>query len=251
MGLLDIPAPLYSAIDSLLDFIPLYLRLLTWSLITAVISMALYWLCSAQHKVASAKQRALTARSKMSAYDGAEFGELLPLAKESLAASAQHFLVVLGPAVLSSLPALTLIIWVSNHFSYSLPQAGSIISISGLPADGLAGNAVTDGEQSAYSVIWPAEDNPAPIQSRTGEPLVTLPLAAGVPVLHKRLWWNTLIGNPNGYLPADATLEELQFELPSIEYLHLGPPWLRGWEFSYFALLILASLAIKLVFKIH
>ena len=119
MGLFDIPAPLFTAIDNLLDSLPAYPRLLFWACTTAGVSMALYWLCSAQDKVAGAKLRAITARKHMAAYKGTEFDEMWPLAKESLAASTRHFIVVLVPAILSSLPALTLMIWVSNHFSFN------------------------------------------------------------------------------------------------------------------------------------
>lgn len=251
MGLFDIPGPLYTAIDNLLDFLSPYSRLLFWAFITAVVSMALYWLCSAQDKVAGAKQRAITARKQMAAYKGTEFDEMLPLAKESLAASSHHFIVVLVPAILSSLPALTLIIWVSNHFSFQLPAADSEVNLWSIPADLLADLSPAENGLPGYSVKWPMRDATLPIRSAAGELLLTLPLEVSVPVVHQRQWWNILIANPNGYLPADATVQEVHFNLPKFEYLSIGPAWIRGWEFSYFVLLVLTSLAIKLVFKIH
>jgi hypothetical protein len=251
MGLFDIPAPLYTAIDSLLDFLPLYPRLLFWACVTGGVSMALYWLCSAQDKVAGAKLRAVAARKQMAAYKGAEFDEMWPLAKESLAASSRHFVVVIVPAILSSLPALTLMIWVSNHFSFRLPTADSAVNLWSIPADSLADLYPAEKPLLGYTLNWPERDTALPVRAVTGETLLTLPLEASVPVIHQRQWWNTLIANPNGYLPADAAVQEVHFDLPKIEYLALGPSWIRGWEFSYFALLVLVSLALKLVFKIH
>jgi len=251
MGLFDLPAPLYTAIDGLFSFLPLFPRLLLWAAITGAASMALYWLCSAQGKVEAAKQRAISGRKAMAAYQGHEFGEMWPLAKESLAASGKHFLIVLLPAVLSSLPALTLIVWVSNNFSYTLPAVGAAISVQSSPELSLTGLQTDPDQTDSYNVTWPAADNPLALLSAANESLVTLPLAAPVPVVHQRQWWNSLIGNPNGYLPADSKVQDISFGLPRIEYLAFGPSWARTWELSYFLLLILCSLGIKVAFKIH
>jgi len=249
MGLFDIPAPLYTAIDSLIDFIPLYGRLLIWAGVTGVVSMLLYWLCSAQDTVEAAKQRAITARRAMAGYEGTEFDEMWPLAKESLAASGKHFLIVLLPAIISSLPALTLIIWVSGNFSYTLPQTGQRIQVQSTPAASLA--ALPRDLDGGYLIDWPAIDNPVAVNSLESETLFALPLAYTVPVVHQKLWWNSLIGNPNGYIPTGASVQEVSFTLPRIEDLHIGPGWIRTWEFSYFTLLIICSIAIKVAFRIH
>jgi hypothetical protein len=252
MGLFDLPAPLFTALDSLIGGVPAYPRLLIWAVITGIISMLLYWLCSAQDKVGAAKQRAIDARKEMAGYEGAEFGEMWPLAKESLAASGKHFIVVLTPAVVSSLPALTLIIWVSGAFSYQLPAPGEILQASTVPVTTLQ-NATpvpnTDGE--LFALKYPATGETLAISAANGELLATLPLVAAVPVVHKQQWWNALIGNPNGYLGDDFEADAIYFELPAQQFLSFGPGWIRGWEFSYFVLLIMVSFAVKFIFKIH
>ena len=247
MSLFDIPAPLFTALDSLLDFLPVYLRLLLWATLTGSVSMVLYWLCSSQDKVEAAKNRAVAARAAMAGYEGTEFGEMWPLAKESLAASGAHFLKVLGPAVLSSLPALSLIVWVSSQFSYVLPDAGQSIRANTMPKQALAGyTADADGN---YTIQWPAE--PVTLKDNNDAALFDLPLSHRVPVVHRKLWWNSLIANPNGYLPEDSAVQEVSFEFQRIEYLEFGPGWMRGWELSYFLWLIIVSIAIKVGFKIH
>ena len=87
--------------------------------------------------------------------------------------------------------------------------------------------------------------------TKDGTLLFSLPLEAAVPVVHQRLWWNSLIGNPNGYLPPESPVQEIAFDLERVEYLGIGPGWARTWELSYFLLLILCSLGIKVAFKIH
>jgi hypothetical protein len=249
MGFFDIPAPLFTALDNLMYGLPLLPRLLVWATLTAILSMALYWLCSAQDKVGAAKERAITARRKMAGYQGTEFDEMMPLAKESLVASGRHFGIVLWPALLSSLPALAMIVWVSGQFSYTLPQPGDSLEVYTDPAVELVGLSATS--DNTYTATYPEDDGAYSIVAINGEQLATLPLSAPIPIVHKRQWWNSLIGNPNGYLADEDTIEAIHFELPSIEYLAIGPGWVRGWEFSYFALLIIVSLGIKVVFKIH
>jgi hypothetical protein len=252
MGFFDLPAPLFTALDSLFSGLPLFPRLLIWAALTGIISMLLYWLCSAQDKVGAAKERAITARKNMAGYTGTEFDEMMPLAKESLVASLKHFIIVLFPALLSSLPALTMIVWVSGQFSYIMPQPGETLSIATEPATELANlTAATDGTEGSYTVAYPDSDSIIQLTTMNGAELTTLPLAGAIPIVHKALWWNSLIGNPNGYLAEDADVDAIHFELQAIEYLSIGPGWVRGWEFSYFLLLIMVSLGIKVAFKIH
>jgi hypothetical protein len=252
MGFFDLPAPLFMVIDNLMSGLPVYPKLLIWSALTAILSMALYWFCSKQDEVAEAKQRALAARRSMASYQGTEFDEMLPLAKESLIASGRHFGIVLWPALLSSLPALAIIVWVSNQFAYSLPNPGAYMHAHTDPEIPLADlSAVLIQPELAFMVEYPETGKSYDIVVANGEYLLTLPLSAPVPVVHKRQWWNWLIGNPNGYLPAENEIEAIHFTLPAIKYLNVGPGWVQGWEFSYFSLLIIVSLAIKFAFRIH
>jgi hypothetical protein len=251
MGLFDIPAPLFGAIDGLLGFLPAYARLLLWAAITGALSMFFYWLCSAQEKVEGAKRRAIKGRKEMAAYQGTEFGEMWPLAKESLAASGKHFIVVLVPAVLSSLPALTLIVWVSGQFSYTLPATGTDVAIQSTPAAAAERLQPLVIKEDGPAITWPPSDDKFTVSTLDNIELIELPLQAAVPVVHQRKWWNSLIANPNGYLPDDTGIEEIHFELLPIEFIQFGPAWARTWELSYFLLLILVSLGIKVAFKIH
>ncbi len=77
-----------------------------------------------------------------------------------------------------------------------------------------------------------------------------VPLAAPVPVIEKHRWWNWLIANPTGYLPADAPVERVEVRLPALEVVPFGPSWMRGWEALFFALFLAFSLVIKKVGKI-
>ena len=69
-------------------------------------------------------------------------------------------------------------------------------------------------------------------------------------IVHKRRWWNWLLGNEAGYLPETWTADAVRFALPAREILPFGPSWVRGWTFTYFVSLLVVSLAIKIGFRI-
>jgi hypothetical protein len=83
------------------------------------------------------------------------------------------------------------------------------------------------------------------VADQGADAVVDVSLPNPVPVIHKRQWWNTLLGNPVGYLPSDATVELVRVELPRKEYLATGPQWMRGWEALFFGVLLAVSLGLK------
>ena len=246
MGLFDIPAPLLTALDDGLSLLPPLARLLLWAIITAAISMLCYWAFSAQEKIGAAKQAALDARAALNNYEGHEFAEMWPLLGNSLRTSGRHFLVVLGPALLGSLPALLVIVWVSNQFGYHLPVSGDTLTVTTTPAVDLR----LDTKGDNFVIDYPAAGGTRKIATDDGIALTALPLSGAVPVIHKKLWWNTLIGNRAGYLADDAPVDELRIDLTAQRFHKLGPGWAQTWEVPYFLMLILASLTIKFVFRI-
>jgi hypothetical protein len=72
-----------------------------------------------------------------------------------------------------------------------------------------------------------------------------------VPTIHKRQWWNALVGNPIGYLPDSSRLEWIELGLPQKQYLTVGPAWLRAWYVVFLGVLLAASLAIKVAARIE
>ncbi len=247
MGLLDLPAPLLTAFDAALGLLPPLARLLLWAAITGAVSMLCYRACSAQEKIAAAKREALTARRALNAYAGHEFAEMWQLVGASLRASGRHVGAVFGPALLGSLPALLIIVWVSNQFGYRLPPAEANLAITASPDPGL--QLPRDGDH--YVARYPVADTTLAIVTTDEFTLTTLPLAGAVPVIHKKQWWNTLIGNRAGYLEPAAPVDELRMGLEAQRFHSLGPAWAQSWEAPYFLALIITSLGIKFIFRIE
>jgi len=247
MGLLDIPAPLFDLLAPVLSFLPAPVQLMFWGAVCGAFSMWLYQVMSGQDKIGAIKAETIAARKALAGYEGHEFDEMMPLALNVLKLSGKHFMTVIGPAVLSSLPALTLIVWVSNNFGYITPEPGTAVTVSVTPETELALPQNASGESQ---VNWPDAEEPVAVASTDGQSLFTV-TGARSPLIHKKIWWNSLIANPAGYLDDDSPLELVTVDLQAHEYLPFGPDWLREWAGLFFITLLVVSIGIKVIFKIH
>ena len=240
MGLLDLPAPLFAGLDGLLsNFASPTLRLVIWGVIAAVLSMGAYWLLSPQKRIAQAKADAIAARRELDAYDG-EFADAWPLIGRVLSAAVRQLGLVTGPAVLASVPVLALLVWLSTAYGYAFPGDADI-PVRTLPEAGAA---------RAQPVQAPSGPQ-VEVLDDAGNVVERIALSAPVPTIHKRQWWNALVGNPIGYLPDSSPLESIELGLPQREYLTVGPAWLRAWYVVFLGVLLAASLAIKFAARIE
>jgi hypothetical protein len=240
MGLLDLPAPLFAVLDELLGSLaPPTLRLMIWGVVAAVLSMGVYWLLSPQARIAQAKADAVAARRALDAYDG-EFAGAWPLIGRVLRAAMRQLGLVTWPALLGSLPVLALLVWLSTAYGHSFPSHAGI-SVRTLP-EAAAARAQPIEADTGHQVV---------VLDHAGNVMERIPLSAPVPTIHKRQWWNALVGNPVGYLPDSSRLEWIELGLPQREYLTVGPAWLRAWYVVFFSVLLAASLAIKVAARIE
>ncbi|MGI9486210.1 MAG: hypothetical protein ACR2RF_10110 [Geminicoccaceae bacterium] len=220
------------------------LRLVLWGLVAAALSMSLYWLLSPQGKLGDVKVKALKARKDLNAFDG-EFAEAWPMMRKMLGLSFKQLGITTLPAILASIPVLALIVWLGTAYGYRLPADGGPIGVQTTPEVDVLGEVRTPESASPGNV-------PRLVVTGTdGEVISDISLAAPVPTIHKKQWWNTFFGNPLGYLPDDGEIEAIAFELPENDYLGFGPGWLRPWYVLFFTILVLGSLAIKLFGRIE
>jgi hypothetical protein len=243
MGLFDLPGPLLDWLDGVLGLVaPPTLRLIVWGLIGGAATMALYWLLSPQRAIAAAKTDAASARRSLDAYDG-EFADAWPLIRRVLGQALRQLRLVLWPALVASLPAICLLVWISTAYGYSFPPAGAEVPIQTSPRE-LQAALVAPGTP-------PAAAREIVVADPDGKVISTIPWAAPIATIHKRQWWNLLFGNPAGYLPDDAAVERVELDLAPNEYLPFGPAWLRPWYGVFFTALVIGSLAVKLIWRIQ
>lgn len=244
MGVFDVPAPLFDLIDQAMSsFASPTFRLIIWGLIAAALSMGLYWLFSPQDKLTDVKIRALQARKDLNAHDG-EFEEAWPLMRSMLGLSFRQLGMTTLPAVLASVPVLALIVWLGTAYGYTLPDGPAAIEVQTTPS------APVSAELKS-SETTPSNFPRLVITDGAGELVSDIALAAPVPTIHKKQWWNALFGNPLGYLPQDGAIDAIEIGLPEKEYLGFGPAWMRPWYVLFFTVLVLGSLAIKMGMKIE
>jgi hypothetical protein len=235
MGFFDLPAPLFDRLDSLVEVLPPAVRLMLWGSLGAIVSMALYRWLSPQERISRGKAELAEARQRLDAHEG-EFAEAGPLVRGMLRAAVVQVGRVAGPAILASLPLLSLLAWMSTRYGHAWPPFGSTPAIQTVPP--LPATWVAEGEAANPHILVAGNDRRV---------IADVPLQAPVPVIHKRQWWNALLGNPAGYLPAQGAVERIRIDLPERQYLHFGPGWVRGWELAFFVPLLLVSVAIKVL----
>ncbi|HET8702103.1 MAG TPA: hypothetical protein VFL97_10620 [Nitrococcus sp.] len=247
MGVFDTPAPVFAWADAQVAVVvPPLGRLILWGIVAALISMGLYRALSAQERIRHTKIKLAQLRQRLESYDG-DFAAAGPLIGGLLRTALQQVGLVAWPAILSSLPLLALICWLSTAYGYAYPAPGMVPAIQTMPpqlqakwVEGTHDETVPDYRPPPRIVV----------AGRDQKIVADISLPAPVPVIHKWQWWNALIGNPVGYLPGDAAVDWIEVALPDKEYLGFGPQWLRGWEVPFFISLIAVSIAVKVWWRI-
>ena len=238
MGLLDLPAPVLSAIDGwLAGFLPVVVRLVFWAAVTALLGMELYRLLSPQERIAGTRLAFEQSRRRVAEFEG-EFEDAWPHIRAMFSSALRRLALAFPATIVAALPFLVAIVWLDTRYGNTYPPLD-------IPA------AITvPGE---FEGRWVAVDGGVPraaIADRSGVPVAEVPVAQPVPVIHKRRWWNALIGNPAGYLPEELPFDRVDIALPRRQVLSLGPDWLRDWEVVFLAASILFAVAFKTVRRI-
>lgn len=235
------PAPLFRWLDALLAAVaPPVPRLAVWGAVGGAVSMLLYRALSPQARIALGKSELLVARRTLNRYDGGLDGAW-PLMRNMLRAAIRQVGRVAWPALLASLPVVCLLAWLSTAYGYTYPSPDVVPGITTVPG----GFEAHWAEQRLAAGESQARPPRVLVGSRDAGIIVDVALPEPVPVIHKRQWWNLLLGNPVGYLPSDAAVDLVRVELPRQEFLAAGPHWMRGWETPFFSALLVVALGLK------
>jgi len=255
MGLFDLPAPLFGAIDQVLAMaLPGVLRLVLWGILAGWLTMVVYRRLSNQERIQELKVEQKEQQKIISGFDG-EFEELFPVIRHTLALGMRQLGLSLGPALLATIPILFIVVWVAGNFGNEQPMTGTPVSIEisqeQAPFDRFDWSSPGEAgkKENGWELNWPSAEQPVAFL-QDGQPLFELPSEHNIPVIHKHQWWNWLMANPVGYLPDDAAVESIDIALPEQQFLSFGPTWLRGWMFSFFFSFLLSSIGFKLALKI-
>jgi len=255
MGLFDLPAPLFGAVDQLSSaFLPALVRLVLWGVLAGWLTMLIYRRLSNQDRIRELKQAQKRQQKVISGFDG-DFEDLFPVIRHTLALGMRQLGLSLGPALLATIPILFIIVWVAGEYGYHLPETGQAIDVEIHPRSDeerrfqWRPNSVARASADGWVLSWPMPEQSASLL-QDGQPLFTLPFQDNIPVIHKKHWWNWFMANPVGYLPDDAVVDSVEIGLPEQHFLEFGPDWVRGWMFSFFVSFLLSSIGFKLAMKV-
>ncbi len=174
---------------------------------------------------------------------------------QTIAASLRQLRLTVVPALLASLPLISLLVWLDSTYGYHVLVPGTEVALRAQP-DSTVLRAQADGAKATtpgnvLKVNWPKEGERLVVLGPDDRVLLELPPSQAVTTIHKRAWWNNLIGNPIGYLPSEGAVDLITLDLPPAQYLSFGPSWLRGWEAIFLSVLLAGSLLVKAAFRIH
>lgn len=249
-GLIDSLFPPLDALDrALAPALPPWARLVLYGALSGAATMAVYRLVSNQGAILAQKERMAGLRVRLKEAQD-DLAETMRLSRANLGASMRLLGLSLWPALVSGLPVIVIIAWLAMSWSQPAPAPGTPVPLSHDPPTAVLA-ADPPSALAPGALAWPPPEAPATLKDGTGA-IVYEGLGARPPasVIHQRVWWNALLGNPAGYLPDGASLQEVRLALPEREVLAFGPAWARGFELTYFAAVVIVSLTIKVVFKI-
>ncbi len=259
MGLFDLTSPIFNLLDSLMFSLPEIFKLIIWGLIAGYGSMWLFRRFSNQSKIQSIKSKVKANQKKMAEFEG-EMSDLLPLVGQTLKLAFKQLGSALGPALLVSIPVIFMLAWMSNHYGLEQPvekqaylaEVHVVTDVNFQPDLYSWENSDKvrwGSDDQAWGITWPAENKDL-LLNKGKVNILNIQSDSISPLVHKKQWWNSLIGNPMGYLPDDSEIEQIMFNFEAKKILEIGPSWMHGWMFTFFIAFLVFSLAFKFILRI-
>ena len=254
-GLVNQTFPVMEWLTALLPvWLPGAARLVLLGIVSSFVTMLLYRALSDQEAIGRRKAEMKLLQQQLIAADD-DLKAVLRLTRQNLGHAFALLGRVAGPAILSSLPVGIVLAWLASYWTFAMPAPGVAVPVELAPAS--AGIELTPPdllrtEADGTVLLWPAPETTLSMAA-VGRELWQGQAAqlATTGTVGPWQWWNAILGNPAGYLPANGPLTLWTVDLPRREYLPFGLSWMRGWEFVYFATVLVVSLGLKVVMRIH
>jgi hypothetical protein len=252
---------LFNTLDSACGLLPGAVRVGLYGLITGALTMIIYWRISPQSRIAALKKDMSQAQRAIREYVGTNLNEICRLSWRAVSPAARQVLLVAGPTLVAVVPVVLLMAWLESSYSYRLPHAGDMVTITTTQASTLTVRPLrwVPTEivsqilpQEQYVVRWPSEGETARLIDVTSErDLLLLPLERPIRTIGPPRWWHMLLDGGGGAdLPAGAPLSSIVIDLPARKIWAIGPEWLRSWHATFMLGLTAGALGAKFRFKI-
>ncbi|MBL4659313.1 MAG: hypothetical protein JKY19_03080 [Alcanivoracaceae bacterium] len=257
MAFFDIFAPVLSLFDDMIEpFTSTFIRLVFWAYIAAMISSVIFKRLSNPEKINALKIKLKAMQDQLNQHEG-EFAELKDLAVNTIKLSMKRMVLTFIPALLASIPVIFLLTYLSNRYELHEPVVNEVVPINinweKLDANNTVSIFKRDElikKENINSISWPEKNQILNlIDDTTNIEILIFPSPISR-IIHKKKWWNNLIGNPAGYLAEDSSISSIEFNYQQQEIISFGPKWIRGWLFIFFFMTMIFSVAFIFIFKI-
>ena len=252
MGIFDLLTPPLAWIDNtILASINIDVRLIIWSLISAIGSTLLFkWFINPQ-KISVAKTQLRASQKALNSHDG-EFSELKSLATKTIALSLKRLGLTIIPTLAASTILVFMLVFLSSQYDLKVPEAGSRINYTITWEEGIKNQTIQWSDKLANTqttVTWPEENTTIEMFDNQGLKLLSIPTVP-VSIIHKKQWWNVLLANPAGYIPDHSDVAYVTFEFTSKEMGPIFGAYFDTWHWPFIILLSLFSIACLIIFKV-
>ena len=257
MAVFDLLSPVFSGFDSLVTpFTNEFIRITFWALISALITSMVFKKLSNPEKISSLKTDLHAKQKELNNHDG-EFSEIKDLAIDTMKLSIKRMGLTFMPAMLASIPVVFVLTYLSNNYEFIQPNVGDSIPIKVSWEEASSESLISikqDGKTldsgDITSLKWPSNDKIIQLlEKKNSNQIMEFPAPVSS-IIHKKQWWNSLIGNPIGYLDDNSSVSSIEFTFINKKIIEFGPDWMHGWLFVFFFMTILFSIVFLFVFKI-
>lgn len=235
------------------SLLPLSVAISAWGVIAGITAMGIYAITSNQAAISELKVETRNLRRKMMNPSLDDYTEFIALAKKNLKVSLTFLGKVIGPALLSAIPILLIVVWLGIYHSYALPEDQKTVSVTVFPVDPNIQIAPTElvYMNSDGNSVRPRHLGKVLLRSNERIVYSGNPFEPPVPVIAKRKWWNLFLKSEAGYLIPGAPFREIHLDFQRKLVLEGVPAWVAGWELIFFLSLTVTALAVKCIFRIH
>ena len=238
----------FNSVDGLLAlFLPDLPRTCLYGAMSGALALFLFAMFSNQAKIKSLKSETKRLRKRI-LDTKLHPREVMKISKQNLILSSKLLSLVFWPCIISSMPSILMLLWLSAYHSYALPANGVNIAFSVTPETPKLRIEYADisrdlGDGYRELAVEAGRSIRLGIDGRTiYEGIITDP---PLKVLHKKHWWNVLIENGAGYIRSDAPVETIVFNFPRKRFIERGPIWLTTWELPFSLSLFISAITTK------
>lgn len=215
-----------------------------WAVVTGFVCTWIFSVTAPRKRLAVLKTQMTQANAAMRNTD-MEWSEASGNIKLALSASLQNTVLRLLPTMLAAIPAISMLSWMDESYTYLTPKAGEELTVS------WHFDTVENGDQSVSTqkIQWPLKSQASTLMLALEGDSVSLALASSAAEISKRSMYHHFLPNPLGYLSLGSDAQQVQLHFAVDSYAAFLPS-IPKWIVLFFPVFISISLALHFVWRL-